>query len=149
MDNIKQTCLNYYFSSLNPQQLQAVLHINGPLLVLSGAGSGKTTVIVNRIVNMILFGDAYELFHLIDLHGPHPFSPMIDLTVGGRSSVFRNFNHILILIQRRGAQSPPFMLVFVGFSARLSLHFLLSCSDRPHGCAAVLTLPAAPAPRRR
>ena len=60
MDNIKQTFLNYYFSSLNPQQLQAVLHINGPLLVLSGAGSGKTTVIVNRIVNMILFGDAYN-----------------------------------------------------------------------------------------
>ena len=60
MDNLKQTFLNYYFSSLNPQQFQAVLHINGPLLVLSGAGSGKTTVIVNRIVNMILFGNAYN-----------------------------------------------------------------------------------------
>lgn len=60
MENLKRTFLNYYFSSLNKQQLQAVFNINGPLLVLSGAGSGKTTVIVNRIVNMIMFGNAYN-----------------------------------------------------------------------------------------
>ncbi|MBE5940187.1 MAG: ATP-dependent helicase [Lachnospiraceae bacterium] len=39
--------------SLNKSQLEAVDHFNGPLLVLSGPGSGKTTVIVNRVANLI------------------------------------------------------------------------------------------------
>ena len=49
-----------YFSRLNDMQQQAVFAVNGPVLVLAGAGSGKTTAIVNRIANMINFGNAYE-----------------------------------------------------------------------------------------
>lgn len=37
---------------LNDNQIKAVLHKNGPMLVLSGPGSGKTTVIVQRLINM-------------------------------------------------------------------------------------------------
>ncbi len=48
------------FSRMNDKQLQAVLHTDGPLLILAGAGSGKTTVIVNRIYNLIKFGKAYN-----------------------------------------------------------------------------------------
>ena len=44
---------------MNEMQQEAVFTVNGPLLVLAGAGSGKTTVIVNRIVNMINFGNAF------------------------------------------------------------------------------------------
>lgn len=57
--NAKQAALKKYFSRMNEMQQKAVFTVNGPLLVLAGAGSGKTTVIVNRIANMINFGNAF------------------------------------------------------------------------------------------
>lgn len=55
----RKAALKKYFSRMNEMQQEAVFTVNGPLLVLAGAGSGKTTVIVNRIANMINFGNAY------------------------------------------------------------------------------------------
>ena len=55
----KRAALERYFSRMNDRQREAVFTVNGSLLVLAGAGSGKTTVIVNRIANMINFGNAY------------------------------------------------------------------------------------------
>ena len=48
------------FSNLNPMQRQGVLTTEGPLLLLAGAGSGKTTVLINRIINLLRFGSGYE-----------------------------------------------------------------------------------------
>lgn len=53
----KKMCINRLYSGLNEMQRKAVCTVKGPLLVLAGAGSGKTTVLVNRIYNIIKFGD--------------------------------------------------------------------------------------------
>ena len=45
---------------MNDMQFEAVTTVNGPLLILAGAGSGKTTVLVNRIANLVKFGDGYR-----------------------------------------------------------------------------------------
>lgn len=58
--NLRKKIIKKYFSRMNSMQFEAVTTVKGPLLILAGAGSGKTTVIVNRIINLIKFGDAYN-----------------------------------------------------------------------------------------
>ena len=56
---LKRSLFDKKYSFLNKEQRRAVYKINGPLLILAGAGSGKTTVLVNRLAYMIRYGDAY------------------------------------------------------------------------------------------
>lgn len=60
----RRKLLEKEYKRLNPPQKQAVFQINGPLLVLAGAGSGKTSVLVNRIAYMIKYGNAYHSDHI-------------------------------------------------------------------------------------
>ena len=57
---LRRKILEREFSRMNDRQREAVFHTDGPLLILAGAGSGKTTVLVNRIANLIQYGKAYS-----------------------------------------------------------------------------------------
>ncbi len=58
--DLRKLLLEREFEDLNPSQRAAVFALNGSYLILAGAGSGKTTVIVKRILNLINFGNAYH-----------------------------------------------------------------------------------------
>ena len=61
MDNkeLIKKLIEYDFRDMNGRQFEAVTTVNGPLLVLAGAGSGKTTVLVNRVACLLKYGNAY------------------------------------------------------------------------------------------
>lgn len=56
---LKRKLFDKYYSHLNEEQRECVYTVNGPLMILAGAGSGKTTVLVNRLSHIVRYGDAY------------------------------------------------------------------------------------------
>lgn len=57
---LRKKLIERQFAKMNDMQRRAVVATEGPLLILAGAGSGKTTVLINRIANILMFGRGYE-----------------------------------------------------------------------------------------
>ncbi len=57
---LRRRLIEKEFSRMNDMQKSAVFNVNGAVLILAGAGSGKTTVLVNRIAYLIKYGNAYH-----------------------------------------------------------------------------------------
>lgn len=83
----RRAYIAHQFEQLNDMQQQAVLATEGPLLLLAGAGSGKTTVLINRIANLMRFGRASDCREIPDgiteedvrfLEGAEENSPLAD-----------------------------------------------------------------------
>lgn len=57
--------MSNYLNELNPQQREAVMHVDGPLMIIAGAGSGKTKVLTTRIAHLMAKGvDAFRILAL-------------------------------------------------------------------------------------
>jgi DNA helicase-2/ATP-dependent DNA helicase PcrA len=57
--------MQQYLAGLNDPQKEAVLHVNGPLMIVAGAGSGKTKVLTTRIAHLMSVGvDAFNILAL-------------------------------------------------------------------------------------
>lgn len=103
-----------FLAGLNPQQRDAVSHVEGPLLLLAGAGSGKTRVITHRIA------------HLIDTHripGPailavtftnkaademrQRVTNLLGITTPDKSPIVSTFHSFCVRLLRRDSQSLP------------------------------------------
>ena len=57
---LRRMLIEKEFSRMNDMQKKAVFGVEGAVLILAGAGSGKTTVLVNRIAYLIKYGNAYN-----------------------------------------------------------------------------------------
>src|SRR5436305_10468870 len=94
-----------FLQGLNPQQREAVANTEGPLLILAGAGSGKTRVITHRIARIIR-----------DLHVPP--SAVLAVTFTNKAAEEMR-NRVAALLEGENLSSTPNVFTFHSFCVRM------------------------------
>ena len=94
-----------FLSGLNPRQKEAVCHVDGPLLILAGAGSGKTRVITHRIA------------HLIEEKGV--YGPSVLAVTFTNKAAGEMRERVLGLLSGRRSDAGPTVSTFHSFCVRL------------------------------
>lgn len=85
---LRKKIIDKDFSRMNVVQKQAIFCTEGPLLILAGAGSGKTTVIVNRIANIVRYGNAYLSRNVVFEPSDYDIKRMKDYLNGDPDALF-------------------------------------------------------------
>jgi DNA helicase II / ATP-dependent DNA helicase PcrA len=100
-----------YISDLNEQQKEAVLHVNGPLMIIAGAGSGKTKVLTTRIAHLMAAHnvDAFNILALTFTNkAAAEMKERVEKTLGNseaRNLYIGTFHSVFARILRREAPS--------------------------------------------
>ena len=94
-----------YLDGLNDKQLEAVLHIDGPCLVIAGAGSGKTRVLTTRIARLIDVGiPSYNILAITFTNkAAREMKDRLELVVPGNYAFVGTFHSFGVKILRENA----------------------------------------------
>lgn len=108
------------YDNLNPEQLRAVKHVNGPLLILAGAGSGKTRVLTHRIAHLINYCGAkpYEILAITFTNkAAREMKERVEKTVGEESDQIwvSTFHSTCVRILRRFCE-------FIGYNRNFTIY---------------------------
>src|SRR6201992_2097408 len=112
--------MNDYLKDLNERQREAVLHINGPLMIIAGAGSGKTKVLTTRIAHLMAQGvDAFNILALTFTNkAAREMKERVERTLGNsdaRNLYIGTFHSVFARILR--AEAPK-----LGFSRNFTIY---------------------------
>ena len=119
LDSASDSRLDAYLDALNPMQRQAVLHAGGPLLILAGAGSGKTRVITTKIAYLIgsLGVDPRAILAVTFTNkaANEMYSRVLAMSPGAAGVLIRTFHSFGAWLLRRNA-------TLMGLSPRFSIY---------------------------